>query len=324
MFNYIYRKSTLQIFLLAAIVIFAIVRLVFAPVIFIAPDSTGFLYPSLYGLLFPHPIATRITLGIGFAIQLALIQHFISKNNFLDSSSFMPAILILFFLITTSNFPTFSPAAVTNFLLLTLLEFNIADSKKNNNSLFFSGLTVAVATLFEPAAILMLPIIFAALFVSKANVLKRICLALTGFALPLIYLLSYHFLTDKMQVINDYFTATVFPGIISIDCNRTFFILFWVAFAIALLYAISTMKLHYDNKIILIRKIFLIVNIMTLVVMAMILFGNMKFTEALPLIAAPFAIYFAMLSQLGHRRIITDIVIIMFSTIVTLIPILGK
>ena len=327
MFNYLYRKSTLQIILAVALAAFALARLILAPAIFHTPHAQGLLYPALYNSLFPYTIGFRIAFAIVIALQIFIFQHFISKHNFLDSGSLMPTIWMLFFVLATTDFPAFSQPLITNFLILILLLLNVnslnSSSEDNRRHVFWSGFIVALAALFEPAAILLFFIVCAALVTGKTNFLKRLCLALSGLLLPFIYIISFYFLTNQTPLLQDYFSQQNFFEFIFIDCKPTIFIIFCIIFLLSILYTIPTLKLHYDNRIILLRKKFLLVNVMFLVILTIILIGNHNFMEGLTYLTIPFSIYFPMLCQLRRNRITADIVMTAVVAIIVLIKVLA-
>ena len=96
-----------------------------------------------------------------------------------------------------------------------------------------------------------------------------------------------------------------------------------IIFLLSILYILPTLKLHYDNRIILLRKKFLLVNVMFLVILTIILFGNHNFMEGLTYLTIPFSIYFSMLCQLRRNKITADIVMTAIVAIIVLIKVLA-
>ena len=327
MYNFIYRKRVLQIILAVAIAAFMVARLMLAPAIFYKPHVATLLYPVLYDFFLPHPIGFRIALALFIAIQVFVFQEFISRHNFLDSASLMPVIWFLFFSLFTSDFPAFSQSLLLNFLIIILLSLNInslnSSNEDNRRHVFWAGVIVAMATLVEPAAILLFFIICAALITGKTNFLKRLCLALTGLFMPFLYIAVIFFLTGRMTILLDYFSRQQFFAFLFIDCEPALFISFCIVFLLTLLYTLPALKLYYDNRVILLRKKFLIVNMAFLLILLIVLTGNHSFTVGLPYLVVPFSIYFSMLCQLRRNRITTDILMTAFVVIILLIKILA-
>lgn len=323
MYNYIYRKNRLQFIVLALLAAFAIVRLILAPPVIIGANGTVFPPQPIYDFLTAHPIYFRIAFGLIVTVQILLFQHFISRHNFLDDGSLMPAIWFLFLSLITIEFPTMSQAFLTNMFMLVLLLLNVNSLNSSNidnaNKMFWSGFTVAMAMLIEPSAILMCILIIVSLILGKTNVIKRLCLASVGLLLPFIYIASVCYITGKTYIITDFLPRMNFFSMLDIDINSTLFIIFCITLLLSLLYIIPAMKIHYDNKIVLLRKKYVIINTMLLISVLIALIGGHSFREALPYLILPIATYFSMMSQLKRNRIITDIVITAFCAIIIII-----
>ncbi|MCQ2286005.1 MAG: DUF6427 family protein [Bacteroidales bacterium] len=321
MFHFIYKKNFLQLVLLLFAVVATIGQLTFLPTLFLTPAAQGLYYSGLYETFFSHPIAFRITYGLILAIEALLIHFIINKHNFLDKESYLPSFWFLALTLSIAPHATFAPTIFTNFATLLLLAISLEFFDKENNTIpLLSGLLVSAASLIDPAAIFLLLFVCTSLFIGRTRIPKGLCLLSIGFFLPYIYLFSFYYITDRIPMLTDYFVSNqFFKLVVSEHQQRAVLFFLIITFFLSTIYIIPTLKFHYDNRIILLRKKFMIVTMLFVALLFVLLFGHSSLRFSIAYLIIPFTLYLSMLNQIKVRRIVHDIIILVFFTSILLI-----
>lgn len=240
-------------------------------------------------------------LNISSALVLIVIQSYLLirlnfKYIFIDSKTYLPAVLFLLVGSSIYAYQKLNPALIANLALLLSIDrcFKIEKDRNQFKRYFESGLFVGIATLIYPIAIYFMVIIWITQFVLRTFNWREWLSSIIGFTVPISFALAITFLTSNFNnYISAYFdffksNATIVQNFSTISFVALFVFLF--IFIIALF---SGLRLVGTKKIS-IRKYFsLFLWIILLTVAAFTLLPNAGF-ELVYLISGPLAIVLTM------------------------------
>jgi len=251
--------------------------------------------------------------GIIIAIlitQTALLQYFFIKKEFVSKNSLLPACFYLSILLLTKSLHILSPFFFTTFFFLLIIAFDYtASSVKIKNNVFWVGIIIAIATCFDHAAILLLIVAIATLFINQFSKMKEIGILFSGFLLVYFYFFSFHFFTDNLdewlysfQKIKE---LGVFQTAEPIDNVK---IIALLVLTILYFFFIIKFKLLSESKVIVQRKKIITLNTWSLLIIIAVFVSNSSYPYALGYLFFPISVYLSLLAQEKNPFYIQDLI----------------
>jgi len=309
MLQFLNRNISLQWFIYIALTTYSIFTIVTKTQITTEID-TCFLFHFFSNLFVKNEYLVK---GIIIAIlitQTALLQYFFIKKEFVSKNSLLPACFYLSIMLLTKSLHTISPFFFTTFFFLIIISFDYtASSVKIKNSAFWVGIIIAIATCFDHAAILLLIIAIATLFINQFSKMKEIGILFSGFLLVYFYFFSFHFFNDnlnewlfsfqKIKVLGIFQTAEPINNvkIIALLILSIFYFFFIIKF-----------KLISESRVIVQRKKIITLNTWSLLIIIAVFVTNSSYPYALGYLFFPISVYLSLLAQEKNPFYINDLI----------------
>ena len=131
---------------------------------------------------------------------------------------------------------------------------------------------------------------------------------LSGTLLVVTYLISYYYLSDSFPVLWESYRQLTFFAFFT--HFSSLWVMDWVLIAyllLSLLYMIAVLKIHYDTKLIVLRKRFMVLVFLFFIMIIAILLAGMELSCTLIYLVVPLALFDSMLSQLKNKRLLNDV-----------------
>ena len=277
------------------------------------PEGHPVLYQAIYSLWGHAPVLCKSIVLFLLLLSVLMLQHIFLANKFSDNRTFLPVVFFLLFLNAGHFLQQLTPAFFT--MLVTLLVLLINTNQENGrpvkNKVFFSGVLISVAALVDLGALWLILFMVFALLTDKNYRPKDILVLLSGILMVIIYLFSYYYLTDSWSSLqNSLRQLTLFAFFTHISDLA---VLDWVLIGFLLLsgfYVIAVLKIHYDSKLIVLRKHYMLVVFLCFLMSLSILLTATTMPHTLIYWVVPFSLLDGMLAQLKMRRYLNDILII--------------
>jgi hypothetical protein len=312
MFKFLNKNLIVQIVILAGLIICSAVN-IFGNIKMTLPSGTDPLYRLLFSLLSNYPAMLRLVVIVLLTLQIVMLQFFFKKNNFSDTITLFPTIWYLAFLVAGNFLQEISPLFFVNFFVILLLNLNVNyDSASIKNSVFLSGIIIGISFFIDVTSLLLLFFVIFSLTVNRFSKGKDIFIAIFGFFIPIIYFLSYGFMTDNFYVIIPSFQNFHFFGIATFFTEWNYWdLIFVILFFFILFYSVVVLKLYFSNKLIVMRKRLVTINILTVVLfLALVLSGN-HYPNLILFMVIPVSIYFPLIQDNKQRWIFNDIILLL-------------
>jgi len=243
---------------------------------------------------------------------LILWQLFFKKNNFLESTSYYPSVFYLLILLLSGVYAKSLVSLFFLFILLLILFINV-DYRLPviKGSVFLSGILIGILSFFNILAVLLLFFLISSLITHRYGKAKDILVTFFGFLLPVIYFLSYYFLTDQFGKIVEACSHLSFFGFArSLTTLTAFQLTKLILLILTLIYFLIWLRLQYASKLIILRRRLNSIDAMTIVLLCMFLLSNSNYMELQLYMALPFTVYFTLATQEQRRWVFHDILII--------------
>lgn len=277
------------------------------------PEGQPVLYQAIYSLWGHAPVLCKSIVLFLLLFSVLLLQHIFLTNKFSDNRTFLPVVFFLLFLNTGHFLQHLTPAFFT--MLVTLLVLLINTNQENGrpvkNKVFFSGVLISVAALVDLGALWLILFMVFALLTDKNYRPKDILVLLSGILMVIIYLVSYYYLTDSWPSVQNSLRQLTFFAFFTHISDLA--VLDWVLIGFLLLsgfYVIAVLKIHYDTKLIVLRKHYMLVVFLCFLMSLSILLTATTMPHTLIYWVVPFSLLDGMLAQLKMRRYLNDILII--------------
>lgn len=191
----------------------AIIPLLLWSPAFISPPSlitTSFdmpIYKLIYSVLSPLKTLSTILAFILVLLQGLLINSIFSSNQLCPKTTFLPAFIYILLLSSDYTSMTISPILILNtFILFSIFFiFRSYDKSEGLDEAYNANLFIALATLTFAPAILLILWIWLSLLNYKSYKWRYWIISILGFLTPMIFLLIYYFLTDKLLARSNFF-----------------------------------------------------------------------------------------------------------------------
>jgi len=309
--NFLNRNRTFQLILL--------LPLLGGVVYFLHTNSIAFdlaLSPFI-ALLFPAiqtiPMFLTIMTIIVLCLTLILWQLLFRKSDIFNTVSYYPSVFYLLFLLSSGICRKSLFSIIFLFIVLLLLFINSNYTQDNvKGKVFISGILIGVLSFFNLSAILLLFFLIGSLITHRFSLKKDMVLAFFGFILPVIYFLSYYFLTDQFgKVIEAYSHLSFFGFAKSLTTLSVFQLVRFILLFVILSYLFIRLRLLYVSKLIMSRRYLISIDAMSIVLLFMLFFSNISFEEWQLYVVLPFTAYFSLIIREKRHWIPHSILIIM-------------
>ena len=277
------------------------------------PDGQMALFQSFCRFGVDNLLAVRIIAMMLLLLEILLVQRFYSVNKFAENRSFMPVFFLLLFLNVIKFFNTFTPAFFTMFALSFVMLVNTDFESHGKNRIFASGIIIGLASLLDVNALWLFPFLIFAMFMGNVYRPKDTFVLLSGILIVAIYLFSYHYLTDTLLALFGSYKELTFFKLIHSSASVRDQIVDWVTIGVVLLatiYFSAVLKLYFDNKLIVLRKRFLITVFLNLVMAVMVVFSSLELQQSFAYMLVPMVLIYSMISLVKKRRFFHDVLIV--------------
>lgn len=286
---------------------------VFTQLSFSSAEGQTLLFQKIVPIWENSALGCRIVAMLMILLELLFVQRFYSLNKFSDNQSFMPTLLFLVFLNVSGMLTVFTPAWFTVFTLTFLLLYNLRDNNEKpvKNRILASGAVVALATLMDFHAVWLVFFLICALAANRFTKIKDVLILFAGALLVYVYVFTYHFLRGSMHEWSlSYAHYHFFEVIKSVQSLGVLNYVLIGYLLVSTIYVITLLKLFYDNKLIILRKRFVTIILLTIASVAMVVFSGLDFRLGLIYLLVPMTLAYSMLANIKRRRFLHDLLFI--------------
>jgi len=310
--NFINKRTILQLILAVIMLAWAGYTL-FTQMTILPADGQTLLYHRIFSLWEESTLGCKIIVFLMLLLETFFVQRFYTLNKFSDNNTYLPAAIFLTLVNVSGAMYTFTPAWFTTFFLTFILIYIARDHnvKPVKNRILASGAVIAIATLLDFHAVWLVFFMICALAVNQFAKFKDVLILFAGALLVYTYVFTFHFLRDSLHEWSLSYAHYHFFDIIT--NIKTLGVVNYVLagfLLISIFYIATTLKLFYDSKLIILRKHFGIINLLTFSVVAMLLFSGLEFNHGLLYLIVPLSLYYSMLGNLKRRKILHDVLFI--------------
>ena len=254
----------------------------------------------------------RILTILILCTTLILCQLFFRKYDFFDTLSYYPSVFFLVIVLLSGIYIKSLFPLIFLFILVLILLINVDYTLSVvKGRIFISGILIGIISFLNVSAVLLLFFLLLSLISHRFIRLKDVCVAFFGFVFPIIYFLSYYFLTDQFGKIIELFShLSVFGFAKSFIDISVFQLIKLLWFIIIMLYFLMWLRLQYTSKLIVLRRRLVSIDAMSIILLCMLFLSNSSYTEAPLYLALPFTVYFSLATREQRRWIFHDILIL--------------
>ena len=312
MFYFLNKHTILQLVLSVAMLVWA-VSTIFTQMTLCPPDGYPFLYHSIYEFFVQHVAFSKVLAVVMMLLEMLFLQRFFTVNKFADNQTMMPVLFFLLFVNVGGFLKVFSPINFTVLLTTFILLYNTRDDNEKpvKNRVFVSGIIIGVGSLIDSCALGLLLYLIFSLFANRFSSFKEIMILLSGILLCYIYVFTCFFLSDSLPALHESVRHLTFFGIIA--QAKSLRILDWASMGFILLstiYIMGFLKIHYDSRLIVLRKRYMTTLLLWLVLLIMEFFTPVDFHSGLILPCVSVVLFGSMLSDVKKRFIFHDVIIV--------------
>lgn len=309
MYKFIHKNIVFQSLLLVGLLVVAFSKIISASS-FHAPGDMPitFLWPTF--LQFENLLVAKISVAVLLLLQLSLLVFGFRRNDFSDTRTLYPAIFYLAACLCVHNLSFFSLPFFVNLFIIILLLLNINYSSSSiKNRVFLSGIIIGVLVMVEPFAGLLLVFVISSLIVNKFSSAKDIFVTLFGFSIPIIYLLSYCFMSDRLSMVSSLFSD--FRLLTLFQTNHSpLDITTIISIILLLLYLFFHLRIVFSNKLIVMRRRLLTLDLLVLILFVIFIFTAHSYPVSLIYILVPLSYYFSLITSFKSNWIFHDVLIV--------------
>lgn len=269
----------------------------------------------LSAYLLSHPAGAKAILFITMLLQGGLFYRYFRNSGFLDEENLLPIFFFFAFLMGMGIFMPVSTAWIMNLTILIVLNINgDIQGKSAKTATLLSGIIIGVASLYDPAAILLLVCYLLLLLINRLEKMKEMLVAICGVLITYIYVFAYHFFKGNLTDYAHSFSAIHFNFPLF---TQTHFSLYAIAAAalllLSLIYIVVRLKVYYDNKLIVMRKRFLALCLLAIFQLVMVIFSNMPFPYSLGYLIIPLSCFFISFIPSRNFAISTELLLCIYT-----------
>jgi len=312
MFYYINKNSILQWILILALTVWSVIT-IFTQMSLYPADNQMILYQDIYRFWVQNPLHYKITAVVMLLVEMSLIQWFYQANKLSENVTYMPVLFFLALVNAGKFLLMFTPAYFTVCIMTIVMLSNIRND--NNESIkiriFFSGVLIGINTLFDPISIWIALFVIMALIANRFSKAKEIIILLSGLVTTYIYVFTVYYFSNQLPSLGKMLTAYPYFGIIHTLSTLRIVDMVMAGYVLLLTFYLSTtLKLFYDNKLIVLRKRLVTIHLLLFVTVVMLVFSDFDFQNALNYMLIPITLYLSMICLVKNRRWFHDFLIV--------------
>ncbi len=262
-----------------------------------------------------NPLHYKILAVLFLLLELLFLERFYLAGRFSDNQTFMPLLFYLLFINVGGFSKVFTPAWFTLFLLSIILFLNARDDNEKpvKNRTFASGLLIGLCSLLDPYALGLAFFVMMVLLTHRFSKSKEIIILLLGLLFTYAYVCAIFFITDGFPMLKESFRyLSVFTMLKNFKMLDALDLSFLAYLILCVIIMGVQLKMFYDNKLIVIRKRFVTIHFLSVILFAMMLLTRLEFKYGLLYMAVPITLYFSMLTLPKSKIIFHDIIIVAF------------
>lgn len=313
MFKILNKNIILQWFLLAVGLLFLGYQITN---IQIPKEPIGFpiFFNFIYQIAQKSLIAYKIIVSFIILLTLLFIQIYYSNNKFSQKPSIIPSIVYVSVLLLTRSLTTVTPILFTNFFIIIILVINDYYFRFNSKSnIFYSGILIGIAILFDPSAIFLILFLIIAMIINTVINPKDLYIALMGLLTVFIFIVAFFFFFDQLNILFTNFKQlqlfSIFKNPIKLSLLQWIFIPLNIFIFLFIVFRINK---FYDNKVIVLRKKIITFNALIFISFITFLISNCTILQLIGYYFIPFAIVISLFSQLKSKFFLNEFFVALF------------
>lgn len=273
------------------------------------------MYRFVYPYLATHPWQLKLLACLILTLGTLFIQLYFSESKFSDNQTFMPVVMALL-IVNAGHFLTlFTPAFFTLLFFSFIIYMNVRleHDKPIKNRVYTTGILIALAALFDAQAVWIVLFVVLSLIANRVSKWKEIVILLLGVLLVCVYVVAFFFMTDRIAEMVDVLKHLQLLTIVhQINALQTVQYVLAAYSILLLLMMLAALKMFYDNKLIIIRKRFVITWLLAFVAVAMAFFSGLAFHDGFLYLLLPMCLLMSMLCLVKRWRFVHDLLILAF------------
>lgn len=309
MFQFLNKHIVLQ-WILITLMLMGAGYVVFTRMTLCPPDGQGVLYAPLHAWLAASPLAMRVIASLLLLLSLLLLQRYFQISKFYENKTWMPLVFLLGLLLCGRFLELFSPVWFTLPTLAAILLFNTRDASEQpvKNRVFSSGIMVGLCTLVDPYSVWILLFIVMALLANRFTKFKEIVILICGFELVYAYVFAVGFLTGTTPaIVHSIKHVAYFEIIRHVGSLKVLDYVLALVILLGFFYMVAVLTRYFDTKLIVLRKRFLTIIFLFVVMLVALLFSQYVFRPALIYLVLPLTLLYSLMSLLKNRWLLNDI-----------------
>jgi hypothetical protein len=247
----------------------------------------------------------------GIYLNLILNRHEVLFKN-----TFLPALIYVVLMSFNPGVIRFNEILIVNLLLIFTCEkiFSLFKNESPAGIIFDCGLLISVTSLIYFPVIILLLFLLIVLIIQRAFSLREWTIAVVAFLLPYFFLFTYSFLLGSLKTVVAETTAFAKLNFITYGSNamqlpqfvsqeRNSVLLFAIFFGIQLLLSLIRLRTNYYKNTIKTRSAQQVIIMLTLFIIAEILFVKKMDLAFFAQLAIPFSTFIAYYYVSGKKRL---------------------
>jgi hypothetical protein len=221
------------------------------------------LYSLLFGWAFSIPWLSTIVAFLMLLAEAFLLNQFLTDEGLAQRNSYMAAFLFFTFYSYSPGLLLLYPTIPANFLLLFALRMILKSRHvdKAYQEILSAGILIGLASMFEIRFLVYFPLLWISLVLFRSYTWREWAISIIGLLLPLAYLVTFHYLTDTIHeqialFVSFFRSLRVIHAVPQL--HPTTWAL-WGVLSLFTLIAFLNLLSHFTEKIIVLRKAFLII-----------------------------------------------------------------
>lgn len=286
---------------------------IFTQMSILPSEGQTLLYQKVLFFWTNHVLLCKVLVSLMLLLETVFIQRFYSLNRFSENQTFMPSAVFLGVVCASGVLTTFTPVWFTSFFLSFIMIYYASNhnEKPVKNKILATGVVIALATLFDFHAVWLAIFMLCTLAANRFASLKDGIILLAGALLVYVYVFTFHFLRDSLHEWSLSYAHYHFFEIVRDFKSLTLVDYVLAGFVVVSLSYVSTaLKLFYDNKLIILRKRYALIILLSFFMLVAMMFSGMPFKQGFLYMLVPITLFFSMLGLLKRRRIFHDILFV--------------
>lgn len=316
MFYLLQKDLRFQIFVLVVLSGLFCYQLFALPVAFCSPDSFLPYTQTLRQWVLANPLAARIVTLLLFALQQFQLFSYFKRSKFDDQTSLLPCAALALFTVAGGPAVICSPVLIANTVLTSLLLL-IDDSSHSHqkSKVLLAGILIGIATFFDLSLFLLTAAFLLFLITNRFNSISDIFVHIIGILIPYIYSIAHSFFVESLpQDFATFIQAGLTFPLLTETHPSIVAIISAAVVVLLLIYIFVRLKIHFDYKLIVVRRRFINIHILFVVLVGVVLLTNLPFPASAAYLSVPLSIYLASYAPSRRLTITKEVVFTLFLT----------